>query len=313
LRIGIIGCGQMGEWHWDAYRKNEHTSCVAFSDTDRSKAERFIQKTPGQIYSDYREMIKKEKLDGVSICTLPSTHHPIVMDLLDAGIHVLCEKPLAMTLKEAQAMTQKAQDKKLRLFTAFKFRFFDEVQEARKILQSGSLGKVLNFRVMVGAQADMSNTWFVKKELSGGGVVIDNGPHAFDLIRCLLGEFDKVSTQVGHYQNLPVEDTAQIVCRLKNGAAGTINISWQLPTPSKTYCEIYAEEGTLLLDFSGLTYKFKTWDDWKTIPNAASSKEAFNRQIDHFANAILGNPILVTNNEDGLKAQELIDQAYQSI
>ena len=303
----------MGEWHWDAYRKNPNAECVAFSDTDRSRAERFISKTPGNIYTDYRQMITQEKLDGVSICTLPSTHHPIVMDLLNAGIHVLCEKPLAMTLPEAQSMTQKANEKNLRLLTAFKFRFFDEVQEAKQILDKGSLGKILNFRVMVGGQADMAGTWFVKKELSGGGVVIDNGPHAFDLVRYLLGDVEHVRAQVSHYQSLPVEDTAQLACRLKAGGCGTIDISWSLPTPSKTYFEIYGEEGTLLLDFSGLTYKFKTWNEWKTISNKTSSKEAFNRQIDHFVNAIAGTQPSVTGNTDGLKAQELIEASYRSL
>jgi dTDP-4-amino-4,6-dideoxygalactose transaminase/predicted dehydrogenase len=313
IRIGIIGCGQMGEWHWDAYRKNPNVECVAFVDTDRSRAERFVSKTPGNIYTDYREMIKQEKLDGVSICTLPSTHHPIVMDLLNAGVHVLCEKPLAMSVDEARAMTQKANEKNLRLLTAFKFRFFDEVQEAKAILQKGSLGKILNFRVMIGGQTDMAGTWFVNKDLSGGGVVIDNGPHAFDLVRYLLGDIDSVRAQVGHYQDLPVEDTAQLACRLKNGGTGTVDISWNLPTPSKNYCEIYGEEGTILLDFSGLTYKFKTWNEWKVLPNKASNKEAFNRQIDHFINAIAGTPASVTTNEDGLKAQELIELAYKSL
>lgn len=313
IRIGIIGCGQMGEWHWDAYRKNPNTECVAFSDTDRSRAERFTSKTPGNIYTDYRQMIKQEKLDGVSICTLPSTHHPIVMDLLNAGIHVLCEKPLAMTLAEAQAMTQKANEKNLHLLAAFKFRFFDEVQEAKKILDKGSLGKILNFRVMVGGQADMKGTWFADKALSGGGVIMDNGPHAFDLLRYLAGDVEHVQAQVSHAQNLSVEDTAQVACRLKAGGCGTVDISWTVPTPSKTYCEIYGEEGTLLLDFTGLTYKFKTWDEYKTIPNKASNKEAFNRQIDHFVNAVGGAAISVVNNQDGLKTQELIDSAYRSL
>src|SRR6185503_16827593 len=120
------------------------------------------------------QMIKNEKLDGVSICTLPSTHHPIVMDLLEAGISVLCEKPLAASLAEAQAMTQKARDKNLILLTAFKFRFYDEVREAKKILDQGLLGKILNFRVMFGAHMDMAGTWYANKELSGGGVIIDN-------------------------------------------------------------------------------------------------------------------------------------------
>ena len=87
-------------------------------------------------------MIKNEKLDGVSVCTVPSTHREIVLDLLDAGINVLCEKPLAISGTEALEMTQKAKEKNRILLTAFKFRFFDEVQRVKELLDKRSFGKI---------------------------------------------------------------------------------------------------------------------------------------------------------------------------
>ena len=161
-------------------------------------------------------------------------------------------------------MLDKARAKNKILLTAFKFRFFDEVKNAKEILDKGSLGKIFSFRLMFGGYIDMANTWFAKKEISGGGVIMDNGPHAFDLVRHLLGEIIEVKAQATYHQNLPVEDTAQISCRLEKGGAGPLMLSWTLPVPSKTYLEIYGEEGALVLDFDGLSYKFKTWDEWKS-------------------------------------------------
>jgi perosamine synthetase len=312
-RIGIIGCGQMGEWHWEGYRKNPLVECVAFVDTDRARAEKFTVKTPGNVYTDYLQMIKNEKLDGVSICTIPSTHKQIALDLMDAGISVLCEKPLATSSADAQAMVAKAREKNLVILSAFKFRFFDEVKEAKAILEKKTLGKILSFRLMFGGYIPMAGTWFAKKELSGGGIIMDNGPHAFDLVRHLLGDVSDVQARASRPQELAVEDTAQISCSLQNGASGTIDVSWTMPAPSDTYMEIYAQEGTLLLDFDGLSYKFKNWDEYKRIPNKRPAKQAFNEQLDHFVRCIGGAKPSVITIDDGLQAQILIEKAYQSL
>ena len=142
---------------------------------------------------------------------------------------------------------------------------------------------------------------------------MDNGPHAFDLIRYLLGEFETVFSQGSSLQAQEVEDTAQVNCRLVSGAQGTINLSWSASVPAKSYLEIYGEDGAILLDFEGIWYKFKTWSEWKRIPNQKTVKEAFARQIDHFVAAIKGNKSLVINNDDGLKAQLVIEAAYSSL
>lgn len=313
VRIAIIGCGQMGQWHYEAYRKIRSVELAAFVDTDIAKANSFAKRINSNAYASYQELFQKEKLDGVSICTVPSTHKEIVSAALDAGVHVICEKPLAVSADQAREMSGKARDKNKILLTAFKFRFFDEVKNAKEILEKGTLGKVLSFRVMFGGYIDMAGTWFANKDLSGGGIIIDNGPHAFDLVRHLLGEIDSVEAQVMQGQDIPVEDTAQIYCHLKNGGRGVIDVSWTLPVPSKTYMEIYGEEGAVLLDFDGLSYKFKTWDEWRRMSNNASIKEVFGRQMVHFVEAIQGKKPSVTDVNDGILSQELIEQAYRSL
>jgi predicted dehydrogenase len=94
-------------------------------------------------------------------------------------------------------MEEKATEKRLILLTAFKFRFHDEVLKAKEVIEKGSLGRVLNFRLMFSGYMNMTQTWYVNKELSGGGVIMDNGPHAVDLVRFLLGE-TAVSMHMSH-------------------------------------------------------------------------------------------------------------------
>lgn len=312
IRIGIIGCGQMGRWHLDAYRSNPKVDLVAFADTQLDRAQQFQREVGAKKYSSHLEMLENERLDGVSICTLPATHKEITLDVLNARVHVLCEKPLAISVAEAEEMSRKADEKKLLLLTAFKFRFFDEVMRAKELIEKGSLGNILNFRLMFGGFMDMSGTWYVRKELSGGGVIMDNGPHAVDLVRFLFGEIEAIDARISHRVNGEVENTAKLTMGLKTGAVGTCDLSWSFSVPSKTYLEIYGEDGTVLLDLDGITYKFNTWNEWKRISNQINGKEAFARQIDHFVGAISQKPTIV-KNEDGPKSQMIIDAAYESV
>lgn len=312
LRVGIVGCGQMGQWHLEAYRKNPRVEVVAFADTNINNAKKCTQKVGGRIYTSHLDMLKAEKLDGISVCTIPSTHKNIVIDALNAGAHVLCEKPMSISVEEAKEMARRSRDKGKYLLTAFKFRFFEEVQKAKDLLDKGAFGRILSFRLMFGGFINMSQTWYSDPQISGGGVIMDNGPHAFDLVRFLLGEIDSVVADVSYYQDIVVEDTAQIRCSLRTGAKGVIDLSWSSAVPSKSYLEVYGENGTVQLEFTGLRYKFKTWDDFKHIPNKMAVKDSFAKQIDHFVDVLEGALPSVTIVDDGVKSQELIEKAYTS-
>ena len=313
VRIGIIGCGQIGQWHLDSYKNNPACKVVAVADTDFAKAELFALEVGAKAYISHSDMIASESLDGVSICTVPSTHRDIALDVLDAGINVLCEKPLATSVRDASEMSKRATDKSLLLLTAFKFRFHEEVGKAKELIDKGSLGNISSFRLMFGGYINMSGTWYAQKEFSGGGVIMDNAPHAVDLTRFLFGDVRSVAAHASNYQNLGVEDTAQLILCMVNGTVGNIDLSWSNSIPARTYLEIYGEDGTALLDLEGISYRFKSWTEWKRIPNSVNIKEAFARQINHFLDAIRHETSLVTTNGDGLKSQILIEAAYDSI
>jgi len=303
----------MGRWHLDSYRANPRVEVVAFADTNTRNAEKFAEENGGKAYSSVREMIADAKLDAASICTIPSTHRDIALELLSAGIHVLCEKPLAVSAAEAEEMVRKADEKKRLILPAFKFRFHDEVREAKKLLEKGSLGRISSFRLMFGADFAVDGSWYADKRMAGGGVMMDNGPHAVDLIAHLFGPISSVMAQTGQSQEIDVEDTAQLICRLQDGIVGTIDLSWSVGVPSKAYLEIYGDTGTALLDLEGVSYKFKTWTDWQRIANQTPIPAEFARQIDHFVDAIGSGRPSVVANADGLNTQRILGAAYRSV
>ena len=313
IAIGIIGCGQMGRWHFNAYKNNVMCKVTAVADSDFSRAQAFAAEVGARAYRSHSEVIANEPVDAVSVCTLPNTHRDIVIDALRAGIHVLCEKPLAISVDQAAEMLKAAQENKRLLLPAFKFRFYDEVLRAREMIESGGFGKILNFRLMFGGYIDMAGTWYVRKELSGGGVIMDNAPHAVDLIRFLLGEVRSVTAHAFQVQDIEVEDTAQLAVCLENGTVGTMDLSWSSSIPAMNYLELYGEDGTLLLDGQGIKYKFKTWREWKRISSEATGPVAFARQIDHFLESINGTMPTRVNENDGLMSQFFVDAAYESL
>ena len=312
VRIGIIGCGQMGRWHLDSYRANPDVELVGFVDSSLDRAERFAAECGGRAYRSHRELLANEALDGVSLCTVPSTHRDIAIAALQAGVHVLCEKPLAISVAEAEEMSLAAQRAQRLLFTAFKFRFHDEVRRAKQMIDAGSLGPIISFRLMFGGYIDMTQQWYATKALAGGGIIMDNGPHAFDLVRYLFGDVTSIAAQTSSIQNLEVEDTAKVDLAAGGGIVGTSDLSWSVRVPARSYLEIYGADGSASLDGEGISYRFKTWSEWKRDLNQRDGKGAFARQIDYFVAATRGeNPLGL--GDEGVAAQRVIEAAYESV
>ena len=142
---------------------------------------------------------------------------------------------------------------------------------------------------------------------------MDNGPHAADLMRFLFGDVKSITAQVGSIQNLEVEDTAKLDVCMENQTVGTGDLSWCVRIPPRSYLEIYGEDGAASLDPDGISYKFKTWSEWKRVANQVDVKGAFARQIHYFVDAVLGQNPLSLGNGEGVASQRVIEAAYQSV
>lgn len=314
VRVGIVGCGQMGQWHLEAYRRLPGVELVAVADENVARARAFADRIGGRTsaHPSHAAMLESTALDAVSICTPPATHRAIALAALEAGAHVLCEKPLAATLAEAEEMAAAAARRQRVLLTAFKFRFFDEVARARDLLARGLLGDLVHARLVFGGFIDMSGSWYADPALSGGGVLLDNGPHAFDLARYLLGDIASIEASMSRHQPIAVEDTVNVRCELARGGVLTIVMSWSLPVPARHYLELYGTQGTALLELGALTYRLHTWPEWKHVAGMPV-KNGFARQVEHFVAAVRGCTPTITTLADGVEAQRLVDAAYRSL
>jgi predicted dehydrogenase len=312
IRIGIIGCGSIANAHVQGYQTCTDAKITSVADSVGDRAQEMGSKLGAKAYSDYHEMLKNEELDGVSICTPPAFHKEIAIAALNAGVNVLCEKPLAINAAEAREMVDAAEKAGKLLVAAFCHRFHEPVMIVRSLIEKGALGKVVMFRNRFGGKVDFSGAWFSKKELAGGGTVMDTSVHSIDLFRYLVGEPNQVTAMMQTVDSrISVEDCNVIVLKTAEGAIGTIEASWATPS-SANVIEVYGSDGTAIVDYSTgeLRYLAAGSSEWQKPEMTKPSR--FVLQARHFVDCLQGNCRPIVTGFDGLRAAEVIDAAYQS-
>ena len=229
VRFGLVGAGAIAQAYAQAFSQTTAAKLVAVADSRREAAEKMADAAQCQAFTDAETMADAVELDAVLVCTPPSTHRDICCALLERGIHVLCEKPLAITSADAEAMIAAAEARGLHFTMASKFRYVADVQKAKELIANGTIGEVVLFENVFTGRVDMSTRWNSNPEIAGGGVLIDNGTHSVDVARFCLGELAEVQAMEGNrIQLLPVEDTAKMFIRSRQGVLGSIDLSWSV-------------------------------------------------------------------------------------
>lgn len=251
LNIGIIGCGGIANGkHLPSLEKISEASLVAFCDIDKAKAQ-LAAETYGsdysKVYEDYRDLLADKTIDIVHICTPNNTHKSITVDALDAGKHVMCEKPMVKTTDEAREMINAAKRNKKKLTIGYQNRFRGDSQYLRKVTQRGDLGEIY-FSKAHAIRRRAVPTWgvFLDEEKQGGGPLIDIGTHALDLTLWMMDNYEPESVmgstfhKLGQQENAAnawgswdpkqfnVEDSAFGFIKMKNGATIILESSWAL-------------------------------------------------------------------------------------
>lgn len=314
LRLGIVGAGRIASSYAAVVEACETVQVFGVADTDADAAERFCRRFGGTSYSSHLEMIDAERIEAIVVCTPPNTHKEISIDALRRGVHVVCEKPLALSLSDAQSMLAVANEHDVVLTMASKFRYVEEVLEARKILESGSLGELVLCENTFTSRLDMSHRWNSSRDVAGGGVLIDNGTHSVDLIRFMLGPIREVMAVEGiRAQGLEVEDTAQVFLRSDDGVRATIDLSWSIDKAREWYLEIYGSRGTVQIGWARSRYRLGDDADWKEFGNGYRKYQAMRDQLSNFAGAILHGQQLAITAVDALASVAVIEAAYRSM
>jgi len=315
LSVGIVGCGRIAQAHLQALRNVPELRLAAVCDMNKSAARQAAAEFAApRAFTDYRRMIEELRLDAAIVCTPPVTHPAVVVELLQHGIHVLCEKPLATSSDEAQRMSEAARQAERLLVMASKFRFVEDIVAAKKLLDAGSLGQAVLLTLNFCHPVAMNGRWNADPLISGGGVLMDNGPHVADLARFLCGPITHVQAQCARRaQSLAVEDTVHLCFRNANEILVSADLSWSAPASGDTYLAVSGTGGALCVGWSQSRYRLAGDKEWLKLGNGYDKNAAFVRQLTHFAACARGAVSSAGVLQDALASVRVIEAAYHSM
>lgn len=314
LRLGLIGAGRISSSYADVLGDCDSVEVVGVADVNTDAATALADRLDSNSFQSHEQLAEKAEPDAVVICTPPNTHADISLDLVARGIHVMCEKPLALSPPEASRMLSAAHENGVTLTMASKFRYVQDVVKARSIVLSGVLGEIILLENTFASRVDMSTRWNSNSDVAGGGVLIDNGTHSVDIVRYFLGPIAEVMAVEGkRAQALTVEDTAQLFLRGADGVRATIDLSWSIDKERPWYLELYGSEGTIQVGWGSSRYRQRTSSDWVEFGSGYHKTQAMHDQIANFARAIAGEEHLRITGVDALGSVEVMEAAYRSL
>ncbi len=314
VRFGLIGAGAIAQTYAQAFQRCGGVALTAVADVRFEAAQALAGAFGARAHGSLESMLAAGGLDAVIVATPPSRHAEQSLAAIDDGLHVLCEKPFTLDTETARRMVEAAARAGVQIAMASKFRYVEDVTRARSIVTSGILGDLVLFENAFTARVDMAGRWNADPEVSGGGVLMDNGTHSVDLMRYLLGPLAEVQCVEGkRVQGLAVEDTVRVCVRSRAGVMGTIDLSWSISKELDSYLMLYGSHGTVAVGWRTSRYRQTSGRDWVVFGSGYDKLAAFQRQIDNFAAAVNGREALLVGPEDAVGSVEVIEAAYASL
>ncbi|MFT5197145.1 MAG: putative dehydrogenase [Cellvibrionaceae bacterium] len=352
IKIGMIGTSWWADsMYLPALTNHPNCEVVATSGRNRERAEAFAElwNIP-KAYTDYNQMMDEEELDAVVIATGNDSHHPITMVALAKGLHVLCEKPLAMDVAQAEEMAQLAVEKGVKTCVPFTYRFMPTNRYLKELVDDGYIGKPYHMamRYYTGYGRDTGYLWRFDKELAGSGVIGDLGSHFLYVAEWVYGPIKAITCQTGTlvdrgdtnpagepYEQL--EDSAYFLLEFENGAHGSIHVTCvaheQTKFGQRHFMEFHGSEGTL--------YQETDWNNKQEVRGAKGPdgeleilpipdhiwgkarrdvvhdtyKDVFRQDllmIGEWIDSIVNDAPADPNFADGLRIQKVMDAALKS-
>jgi len=325
IGVGIIGAGGISEAHAQGYLGiPQKAKIVGVADIDKKSAKQKARKWGAPSwYPNFEDLVKGDDVEAVSVCTPTYTHARISLAAMNAGKHVLCEKPIAMNLSEADEMIRISEEEKVVLQIGHHNRFDPIFEETKEIIDNGTIGRICQVKARQahgwGWAKGKPRSWFAEPDKSGGGTLLDNGCHLFDLLRWLVGEAETISAYVGRLvYDIQVEDNGVAILQFKNGAIGEVDTSWSYRGDLfENYIKVYGSEGTIIADpvrrkllVHSRFLKPKKLRGW--ITPFITPANAHTREIQDFIDCILEGKKPRVSGEDGKRSLELVFAAYTS-
>jgi predicted dehydrogenase len=314
-RFGLIGAGAIAGAHLQALQAlGNDVQLVGIHDANLQAANTMAQEAGCPAFSDLELFLKEGQPEAVILCTPPSTHAEIAIGLMQRGISVLCEKPLSIHPADARAMLAAANSAGVVFTMASKFRYVEDVEKARGLIQDGTLGEIILLENTFAARVAMADRWNADPEIGGGGVLMDNGTHSADIVRYLLGPVAEVqATEGNRFQNLQVEDTVHLFLRSEAGVMASIDLSWSINKQLDYYIGIYGTEGVIRIGWQESFYERPNNGGKHVFGSGYSKLGAFEAQLRNFLGAMRGTEALRITPAEALDSVEVIAAGYRSL
>ena len=333
LRCGVIGVG-MGQGHIQGYQSHPGAEVVAVADVNEARLNQVADaRHVVQRYTDPLKMLRREKLDIVSIATPNKFHMPLTLAAFQAGCHVLCEKPMAMNAAQGRRMLVAARQAKRRLMINFSYRFTEQAWALKQQVDAGILGDIYFGRTIWHRRRGLPGFggWFGIKALSGGGPLIDLGVHRIDLALWLMGypkpqwvmggAWSPIASRLAKEQGkkFDCEDLACGMIKFRNGAVLEVEASWAANIAERELMETrllgtkaglvhrnrnegYEFDAEIYVERNGAQY------DMKLRPPVPGSQTSYH----HFVDSIQNKKPHIATGEEGLIVMEILDAIYAS-
>lgn len=322
LKVGIVGGGGVSIFHYKGYTAGG-ANIVAIADADPvALARRQQEWNIPRGYSTYEELLADPDIEAVSVCLPNALHHPVTLAAARAGKHVLCEKPISLSLEKAEEMIRVCHEAGVVLQTGHHLRSDPAAHRAKELIDAGVLGRLTFMRLRQahdwgGAKSVRDS--FGKLANSGGGTLLDNGCHMMDLARYFGGDAREVYANTATLGfDIEVEDTSVVTLTFTSGALGSVENAWTATGWEQAFW-IYGTEGAL--EYSNrtgvLTHRFRasqgtTFGEPDISHTTFGGLDAHSACLVDFLAAIRGEREVVCTGEDGLEAVRLVLASYES-
>lgn len=340
LKVGVIGVGSISEMHITPYLNNKEVELVAFCDIHEERlAEKGKLFGVDQLYNSHQELLENPDIDAVSICTWNNSHARIAVAALEAGKHVLVEKPVSMTVGEALMVEEAAKKSGKLVQVGFVRRHADNVKILKKFIDNDELGEIYYAKASYLRRLGNPGGWFSDQNKSGGGPLIDLGVHVIDIVWYLMGKPRPVSVSGNTYHKLgnrshvenlssyqaadydptlnDVEDLTNALIRFENGASLYVDVSFTLHAKEdETTVKLFGEKGGAEIE-PALALVLEKHN---TILNIAPQidtlgfdfAKTFANEINHFVECCQSGDETIAPIADGVEVMKMLNAIYES-
>nr|MDX2128460.1 Gfo/Idh/MocA family oxidoreductase [Chloroherpetonaceae bacterium] len=325
IKVGVIGLGAISQvTHLPILSKLPNVELTALCDIEYGRAKLVGEKYKvKKVFKDYQEVLASPDVDAVIIATPTNTHKAITLQAIKEKKHALIEKPLARTAKEAKEIIDALGKQDIKMMVGMNQRFRPDAMVLKSFIQGGEIGDVFFVKAGWLKKNPVDRQWKTKKELSGGGVILDLGIMVIDLALWLLNFPEPLSVSAVNFERdgketaASVEDFSSVLVRLKNGQAITIETGWNFEVDSDLlYCNVYGRDGFARV--YPLKFHKKVHDNLVNVtPEKIGSlediyKRSYTNELRHFLDAVMGLYPISSTLKEAYERMQIVEAIYKS-